>query len=323
MARRFGFAAICFASRRARRANLALRLAACAAGLWLAACASAEPTQRGALTPINPPSLPDATPVDATALPTARPRVFEDVDSRQILSALHLNLPLTDEGDTFTVLGNPDWRVWVNDRDEGRITGADRPELAALVSQTVGPNPPPEAANYGPSGLLLAIFIRDENTGELALAERAYPFGNVSPLAFDARLPRVVDVNHDGQDELLLVTSTVQTLIQKSEAQLVRWDKAQLTELWRSVIQSDNTAGADQAEYASYEASADFADLDDDGVDEIILSGSLTRYAKDANGGPILGAPSRVDAVRQVYVWNGATFILDAGRSNPPVPLNP
>src|SRR3990170_4802762 len=117
----------CLASRRQRR-----ELAGLLAGLIFVACApqpTATPTRvpetaTWTATPVlpiatatgappesvvpSPTSLPANT-LTPAPLPTARPRLYEDMGSREILSAILPNMPLTEEPDGFLVFGSPDW----------------------------------------------------------------------------------------------------------------------------------------------------------------------------------------------------------------------
>lgn len=274
----------------------------------------ANPTER-----ITPTAEPRPTPLlqtpAPTPLPTARVHLYDDVDELAILTAVLPDLPLTSAAQGYQVLGSPDWTVWVNDRDEGQITQNQREELAAIIAMEVGPKPPNEEAPYGPSGDSLAILeFRD---GKLVVTHREAILPAISPLANDVRIERSVDVNHDGQDELLVTTNTVQTLIIRTEAHLYRWEGDKFVELWKGVEQDDNTAAVNQTEFSAYQATVDFSDIDGDGIDEIIVSGTRTVYPKDSEGRADLTSPSSVSQERSVYKWDGSTFVFDPALSTP------
>lgn len=254
-----------------------------------------------------------------TPLPTARVHLYDDVDELAILTAVFPDLPLTSSAQGYQVLGSPDWTVWVNDREEGQITQNQREELAAIIANEVGTNPPKEEASYGPSSDLLAILeVRD---GKLAVTRRESILPPLSPLANDVRIERSVDVNHDGQDELLVTTNTVQTLVIRTEAHLYRWQGDKFVELWKGVEQDDNTAAVNQTDFSSYQATVDFTDVDNDGMDEIIVSGTRTAYPKDSEGRADLTAPSSVSEDRSVYKWDGSAFVFDPALSTPAAPI--
>lgn len=273
-------------------------------------------------TPLMTPTL-GAPTAEPTPLPTARPRLFEDIDARAILASLLGDLPLTEETDGYWVLGNPDWKVWVNDRDEGHVTQKEHTELVAVVSNVIGANPPPEAQSFAPSGTFLALFDRDETTDELRFVRRETIFPNIAPLTFEIHLPRVLDIDRDGQDEILSTTSPTQSPVRSTEAQLLRWDGETFRELWRGAIGSDNTAAANQDDYKLFEGAVDFADLDSDGTDEIIVNGKTTRYGKDAQGNVNLDAVISQTAEQQVFKWNGSAFALAPSLQAPLPTLSP
>jgi hypothetical protein len=261
----------------------------------------------------------DETPT-ASPFPTARPRVFDDVDQLQILSAVFPDLTLTPQPDGYLVQGNSDWKVWVNDRDEGRITQAEQPELLAVIANLVGANPPKEEALYGASAAFLVIMQRHDSKLEVVRREKIFP--DIPPNAIDARIERIVDTDHDGQDELLATTNTVQTLIIRTEARLLRWENGKPFELWKGFEVNDNTAAVNQTDYSSYEATLDFADLDNNGVDELIVNESLTTYPKDEQGRADLTKPSNELEGRAVFKWNGKVFAPDPALTTPIPPTS-
>ncbi len=261
-----------------------------------------------------PPQSPSPSP-----LPTARAHLFDDVEPQEILAAVFPNLALSLQPEGFQVQNNKDWLVWVNDRDEGRITQTQQEELVAIIASEVGASPPKEAGAFGPSSDFVALLQRQN--GKLVMTHREKILPPISPLAIDVRIGRIVDVDHDGQDELLVATNTVQTLIIRTEAHLYRWEGNTLKELWKGVELNDNTAAVNQDEFSVYEATLDFADLDNNGVDEIIANARSTVYPKDPDGRADLTAPANVSIERIVYKWNGDVFALDRTLSTPAVPL--
>jgi hypothetical protein len=259
-----------------------------------------------------------AGPATPSPLPTARTHHFDDVDEAQILKAVFPDFTLTAEGDGYRVNGSPNWTVWVNDREEGYVTQAERPELVAVIASQVNDKPPPEEEPYGPSGDFLAIIERRD--GKLVLTQRASLSPAVSPLASDVRIERSVEMDRDNRDELLVTTNSVQTLVIRTVAHLYRWEGEKLVELWQGVEQDDNTAAVNQSEYSTYQALIDFADVNNDGRDEIIVNGRRSVYPKDSEGRADLTAPSSVSTGREVYKWNGTSFALDPGLTTPMAP---
>jgi hypothetical protein len=272
---------------------------------------TAVPTQ----TPLEEVASETAVP---TPLPTARAHKYDDVDELGILSAVFQGLTLTPDSQGYEVQGSPDWVVWTNDRDEGRITQAQRDELVAIVANQVGANAPKEEASFGPSSDWIVIL--ENRDGKLVVTQREAISPPLSPLTSDVRIERTVDVAHTGQDDLLITTNAVQSLVIRTEVHLYGWQAGKFVELWQGLEQDDNTAAVNQTEYYSYQATVDFADLDNSGVDEIIDDGTRTTYPKDNDGRADLTSPASVTEERDVYKWDGSAFALDATLSTPPAP---
>jgi hypothetical protein len=273
-----------------------------------------NPVERDTNTP-EPQPTPLAQTPEPSPLPTARAHIYDNVDERAILTAVFPGLMLTSDSQGYQVQGSPDWVVWANDRDEGHITQDQRGELVAIVANQIGSNPPKEESPYGPSSDLLVIL--ENRDGKLVVTHRESISPAVSPLSSDVRIERTVDVAHNGHDDLLVTTNAVQSLVIRTEAHLYRWEGSHFVELWQGLEQDDNTAAVNQAEYSSYQATVDFADEDNDGVDEIIVNGKRTVYPKDNDGRADLTAPTNVSDERSVYDWNGTAFVLDPKLSTP------
>jgi hypothetical protein len=297
-----------------------------------------QPTETPGITPFVPSAVPSsvprlATPVLAktdmpqpsptpfvetlqpTPLPTARVHLYDDVDEATILATVFPGLTLTPDAQGYQVEGSQDWVVWLNDREEGHITKPDTQQLVAIVANQVGSNPPREEAPYGSSSDLIVVLERRD--GKLTVTQREVLMPQVSPLSSDVRIERTADPGHDGQDDLLLTINAVQSLIIRTEAHLYRWQAGKFVELWNGVEQDDNTAAVNQESYFSYQATIKFADLDNDGIDEIVVNGKRTLFAKDADGRADLTSPSSVTDEQSVYKWNGELFVLDAALTTP------
>ncbi|MGB8648838.1 MAG: hypothetical protein WCF84_26615 [Anaerolineae bacterium] len=268
---------------------------------------------RGSPTPADTPESPGAQ-----ALPTARPHLYDEVGEEEILGAVFPNLSLTPADDRFHVQGSGDWTVWVNDRDEGYVTQDQRSELLVIVANLVGPNPPKEETAYGPSSDLIVML--EKKDGKLVVTHRQSVLPAASPEANDVRIERTVDVDHNGTDELLLTTNDTQSPIVRTEAHLLQWQGDKLAEIWKGIEQDDNTGASNQGEYHSYQALIDFQDVDQDGKEEILMSGERIIYKKDAQGNPDFTTPDKILDDRQVYNWNGQSYVLDNRFTTPPAP---
>lgn len=276
-----------------------------------------NPVERETNTPVPTPTQVVETQV-ATPLPTARVHSYDDIDEQAILNAVFPGFGLTPDSQGYQVENSPDWIVWVNDRDEGRVTQSQRDELVAIVANQVGANPPQDEAPFGQSSD--QIVVLENRDGSLVMTHNENISPPTSPLSNDVRIERTVDLAHNGQDDLLITTNAVQSLVIQTVAHLYRWQGDKFVELWNGIEQNDNTAAVNQTDYSSYQATFDFSDLDHDGVDEVIVNGSTTLYSKDSDGRADLSAPSSMTQERSVYDWNGSAFVLDSQFTTPPAP---
>jgi hypothetical protein len=302
-----------------------------------AACAAPSPTPLATSTPtitaaptptrIAPtlsPVPPSATPRRVTATPilpvapppTPRPYQFEDVDARTLLSALFPDLKFTLDADAFRVNEDPGWAMWINSRAEGRFTQESIPELVAIIAHDAPRLSTEQANRYAPAGSFLAVFQKRD--GKLQVVQRAFLFpAMISPQAFDAQIERVTDFDRDGQNELLIVTLSESLGVSTVAAFLYLWDDQAFVPIWSAIIAEDNTSALNQSEYLASESEIRFAEIDGDGMDEIIVDRVRIDYARDAQGLADTNRETRRRAFRDVYRWGGAAFVLDPARMTP------
>ncbi len=256
----------------------------------------------------------------ATASPTLIPHFFEDVDARALFVALFPDINLAQNGDEFIVNGNPDWRMWVNSRVEGRFTQDTVAELAAIIANDAPHVPEAELSRVAPWGPFLAIFQR--NNGKLEAAQRSFLFPTaISPAAFQVNIDRAVDYDHTGRNELLITTDTRQMGISSRAAFLYEWNGQTFTELWSAPVAEDNTGAINQSRYYASTSQIRFADLDGNGIDDIIVDTTWVDYARDVQGLANLDREIARRSERRVFRWEGATFIPDPARITPLPPL--
>ncbi|MEW5720248.1 MAG: VCBS repeat-containing protein, partial [Chloroflexota bacterium] len=275
-------------------------------------------------TPTLSPLPPSPTPRRATATPmppaapmfTPRPRQFDDVDARALLTALFPDLKFTPDADAFRVNDDPAWTMWINARAEGRFTQDDTPELAAIIANDAPRLSAEQAQRYAPLGSFLAIFQRREN--KLHVVQRAFLFPTqISPQAFEAHIDRVTDFDRDGQDELLIATLSATLGVSTAAAFLYWWDGQTFAPLWSARLAEANTSALNQSEYYAVESEIRFADINGDGMDEIIVERVRIDYARDAQGFADTDRETRRRAYRDVYRWSGTAFVLDPTRATP------
>jgi hypothetical protein len=238
------------------------------------------------------------------------------VDAPTILSVLFPDLKFSPADDAFRVNGDPEWTMWVNARAEGQFTQGDAPELAVIIANEAPRISAAHAQRYAPWGSFLAILQRRE--GSLQVAQRSFLFPtSISPLAFDVRIERVVDFDHDDQDDLLIVTEATRWGVASTAAFLYQWNDQAFTETWSASIGEDNTGAINQPEYFAVASEIRFVDIDGDGMDEIIVDGTRVDYARDAQGLADVEREIARRTDRRLYRWGGAAFVLDPARTTP------
>jgi WD40 repeat protein len=124
--------------------------------------------------------------------------------------------------------------------------------------------------------------------------------------------PDLLDFDSDGQQELLNHYSRTQRGWKTSADILYRWNGDELDRIWRADTASDNTLADDQTVPQSYrenyQAEWELEDLDEDGLDEILLRGYVTFHSSNGSQGedgvPILGE----ETWEQTFHWDGEAF---------------
>lgn len=256
----------------------------------------------------------------ATFSPTPIPHFFEDVDARALLVALFPDLKLTQNGDEFVVNDNPNWRMWVNSRVDGRFTQDTVPELAAIIANDAPHVPEAELSHAAPWGPFLAIFQR--NNGKLEVVQRSFLFPTaISPVTFQVNIESAVDYDHTGRNELLITTDTRQMGISSTAAFLYEWNGQTFTELWSAPVGEDNTGALNQSRYYASTSQIRFGDLDGNGFDEVIVDTTWIDYARDTQGLANLDKEIARRSERRVFRWEGASFVPDPARVTPLPPL--
>ncbi len=237
-----------------------------------------------------------------------RPRQFDNVPDRALLGALFPDFKFTPDGDAFRVNEDARWSMWITSAMEGQFTQEQLPELAAIIANDAPALTDEQAKRYAPLGSFLAIFQR--RAGKLDVAQRAFLFPIFPPQVYQVTLETTTDFDHDGRDELLITTTTMAFGISTSAAFLYRWDGSSFVAVWSVPIAEDNTSALNQSTYYSSEARVELADLDADGVDEIIVDRTRIEYARDANGAANTDQELDRQSERAIYRWNGALFTL-------------
>jgi hypothetical protein len=229
------------------------------------------------------------------------------VEDRALLDALFPDLRFTLTGDAFRVNDDARWSMWITSAVEGQFTQTQFPELAAIIANDAPAISDEQAKRYAPAGSFLAIFQRRES--KLIVAQRALLFPLFPPPVFEVVIETTTDFDHDGRDELLATTTAMSFGISTSAAFLYRWDGTSFVSVWSVPIAQDNTGALNQSTYYSIEARVEFADLDADGVDEIIVDSTRVEYGRDAQG--LANTDQELDrrSERVIYHWDAKMFV--------------
>ncbi len=249
--------------------------------------------------------------------PTPSSHLFDSVDSQTLLASLFPDLKLTPNGDAFIVNGNPEWLMWIDSRAEGQFTQSSVPELAAIVANEAPHISEANRQRTAPWGSFLAIF--QWQGGKLRASQRSPLFPTeISPLALQAKINSVVDYDHDGQNELLIVTTAIRAGISSAAAFLYEWNEQTFVELWSAAVGEDNTAAINQSQYYASSSQFQLTDLDGDGMDEIVVTTTRVDYAQDDQGLADTDRETGRQVERRVFSWGGAAFVPDVALSSSP-----
>lgn len=246
---------------------------------------------------------------------TPRPNKYDAIDARTVLSTLFPELKLTPVSGGLRVNGDRNWTMWVNSRAEGQFTQNKTTELAVIVANEA-PHLSPQAQQTTPHGSFLAIF--QVSNGMLRAVQRSFLFPvGMSPLTFDVSIQRVVDYDHDGLNEILIVTNTTRLGMASSAAFLYQWNEHSFVELWSAPVGEDNTGALNQSAYYATTSDIQVKDLDGDGFDEIVLESTRVEYGRTDQGLPNLDRETSRRVERRVFRWDGTSFVSDPARATP------
>ncbi len=267
----------------------------------------------------NPTVQPSNSTPTPIATPTNEPSAhyFDTVDSQALLLSLFPDLKLTPNGDEYVVNGDPDWLMWIESTAEGEFTQDAVPELAVIVANEAPHVSDADRQQTALWGSFLVIFRREGI--RLPVVERSSLFAtDISPLTFEVKISRVVDYDHDGQNELLIITNATRAGISSSAAFLYQWNDQAFVEIWSAAAGEDNTAAINQTQYYASTSDFQFDDLNGDGLDEIVLTTTRIDYAQDDQGLADIDREIGRHVERKVYSWSGAAFVLDSALSSSP-----
>ncbi|MCP4543081.1 MAG: hypothetical protein GY832_38705 [Chloroflexi bacterium] len=120
--------------------------------------------------------------------------------------------------------------------------------------------------------------------------------------------PDLIDLDNDGQQELLNHYSRTQRGWTTSADTMYRWDGNKFDRIWHADTASNNTMADDQAVpqlyRENYRAEWEWVDLDEDALNEILLRGYVIFYSSNEDGLAILGE----EIWEQTFRWDGKAF---------------
>lgn len=283
------------------------------------------------VTPIVPFSSPTAAPGKVTSptknasvqvnqpTSTPGPHRYDDVDSLAILKALFPAYEFTPNGDMFVVNNDPSWEMWVNARAEGHFTDLGGFELAVIVANEYSAETAQQNNGNPPWGSFLAVFNRN---GSLQVIHRGFLFPtSISPFSFDVNIERVVDYDHDDQDDLFITTTATRLGLTTKAGFLYQWVDQSFIEIWSASLGEDNTAALNQPQYYSSSSDVRFSDIDGIGIDSIIVDTTRVDYAHGAQGLADQDHEEGRRVERRVFRWNGKSYSPDSAKATPMPPL--
>ncbi len=267
----------------------------------------------------SPPATPTATRL-LNPTPTLRPSLFNGVQSSSILAVLFPEHRFRPRDADFVVDDDPNWKMWINSRAEGRFTQNRLPELAVIVANEAPHLTAAQLQKTAPWGSFLAIL--QQTSGKIHVVQKSFLFpAALSPLASDIRIDRVVDFDSDNQDELLVDQTTTRLGISTTAAFLYQWNETGFVELWSASVGEDNTGALNQSAYHASSSDIAVTDVDGDGIGEIVVDTTYLSYARTSDGLANLDQETDRRAERRVFHWDGGAFVLDPARSTPLPPL--
>ncbi len=197
---------------------------------------------------------------------------------------------------------------WVAQIVPGTFTAPGAREAVALVGGTaVDANAPTTDDVYLRARLV--VFRKEDGTWRV-VAEAEGLAADARPETLPAAILQLTDFDRDGVQEILVVTASLMPGYLDGVYHLYRWDGQTLRRVWVTTALYDNTSLADQPDFATQIAWPQWMDVDDDGVEEIVLNVWRRTYARMATG---VADTARIATETQSDVrfdWNGRGFLL-------------
>lgn len=283
--------------------NLCIWLGQSVLTLALAVSACTAPSTPGPTS--TPPPLDVSTPVPTwTATPPPVPALplLPTAVPQPTATAAPTPTPFPDEQEIVdAVLALRGDEHWVAHRVGGSFTAPDVDEWLAL------------AGNIGDHDEVRWVVIGQADDGwQLRGTSNvlATGFGDAPPYYFP---PDPLDFDGDGQQELLVNYFKMQWGWMTASDTLYCWDGRALASVWGAPTIVDNRMASNedvpQLYRENYQAEWEWADLDGDGLDEILLREHVAFYLPGEEGYVDDDAPSiGEESGERVFRWDGGAF---------------
>ena len=264
----------------------------------------------GPASPVPRPASPvprPASPVPTSAVhPTTVPQPaaipMPDVLPTVVSRPAPVPTPFPDEPEIVDiVLETGTSEHWASYVVGGSFTACDADERLALVG------------NIGDHNEVRWVVVEQTDAGGwLRGTSECLGSGLDAPPSFDLP-PDVIDFDEDGRQELLSHCSTAHGGWKASTDALYRWDGHAMTSIWKALTEMSDTAAGDQDVLSTYgvdyRAEWEWEDLDDRGLDEIVVRDHVTFYEPgEGETGRRGTASAGEEDGERAFRWDGEAF---------------
>ncbi len=248
-------------------------------------------------------------PGDITSAPPL-PASPEQPDKETILSEVYGDA-LHRVGDQFRI--GEDITPWVLDVIPVSASAPGAWEVIALVGATSSREDiiTTEDQKFVQAKL---VFLQYQRMGTWLKLGESQPLAlNVKPEEFGVAVTRLLDFNHDGRQEVLLVTASLAPRYLDGVYQLYGWQEGAFRLLWTTTSYYDNTTLPEQPDYATQLSLPEWEDKNGDAMDDIVLHVVRRMYPREAPG--FADTSHILDDNRStvIFIWSGRGFLMEGG----------
>ncbi len=231
-----------------------------------------------------------------------------ELDTRDILtrvygSALHWVEGKPRIGEDIT--------PWVLQAISAPVSAHDAREIVALVGAHSSREDiiTSEDQKYVQAKLVLLQYQR---MGTWLKVAESQPLAlNVRPDTLGVVFTRLVDFDHDGDREILLVTASLAPRYLDGVYQLYGWKEGTLRLLWTTTSYYDNTTLPEQPDYATQFSRPEWADKNGDGAEDIVLHVTRWVYPREDPGFADTARVVKRNRSTVTFIWSGRGFLME------------